>query len=522
MPKAKTTKGGLQTTGKKSLTTYISLPTQLVLDIQSLGLTKTQTENCYKFVGILLRDSFRTHGDLTSFIPKPSTFLDKAFDERYYKWLNPLLESGIINRTNNYSINLCYSYSISTNYYLFTLSPVLCDNPFTTVGYKDIIEVNKDSSKYTNMFELDIMKLDIDFDKLRKIIKQRITNLSIEEFKTNEDITQSLIELEKDGVTIKIGTDKALERANLEGKTLIQDKARFVIEDEKEFILRKRIAFKLSYDEAVRQIENKQYRAARNTTNNRLDTNLTNMCSDLVNEICNQNGLVQIDLANSQFTLLSHILTSKLDTYDFKRFKELSVSGQLYDYIAGELGLETRKQGKIAMFELLFSTARCNSVGKKKIKELFPSVVKWINKYKKEANSYKDFAVMLQKVESDIFIDGILETVKKKKFFCLTKHDSLIVKKQDLEQILMIMEDYFKRIDLSYQLSVDGAEDQKEETAPQIVSIELSKAEMRTKLTNILFKGYDGDQLDALRQHVMNADKYSDEEYQEFYQLING
>jgi hypothetical protein len=105
------------------------------------------------------------------------------------------------------------------------------------------------------------------------------------------------------------------------------------------------------------------------------------------------------------------------------------------------------------MFEVMFSSRKNNSKFKKKIKEMFPSVVGWIDDNKKE-NGDNEFSIMLQTIESDLFIENILKRVKKHKYFCITKHDSLIVRRQDYEAIMEILKEEFARIGLEYSLKV--------------------------------------------------------------------
>jgi hypothetical protein len=220
-----------------------------------------------------------------------------------------------------------------------------------------------------------------------------------------------------------------------------------------QFLFDKKATMKMYYKNSIDRLRNNSLDAKRNKTNKRLDTNLTNMASILVDAICLQNDLIQIDLSNSQFVLLTNILERHLNTVDFKLFKELSVSGNLYDYIANKLGLKNAKNGKSLMFEVMFSSRKNNSIFKKKIKEIFPSVVGWIDDNKKE-NGDKEFSIMLQKIESELFIENILKRVKKHKYFCITKHDSLIVKKQDFEAIMDILKEEFTKIGLEYSLKV--------------------------------------------------------------------
>jgi hypothetical protein len=234
---------------------------------------------------------------------------------------------------------------------------------------------------------------------------------------------------------------------------LIKDDNTYKVVNPVQFLAEKKATMKMYYTDSIERLRNNSINVKRNTTNRRLDTNLTNMASILVDEICLQNGLVQIDLSNSQFVLLSNILKHHLNTDDYKHFKGLSVDGKLYTYIASKLGLKSPKNGKSLMFEVMFSSRRNSSVFKKKIKELFPSVVEWIDNYKKEHGD-NEFSIMLQRIESELFIDKVLKRLKKLKYFCLTKHDSLIIKRSDYEAIMDNVKDEFSRIGLEYTLKI--------------------------------------------------------------------
>jgi hypothetical protein len=203
------------------------------------------------------------------------------------------------------------------------------------------------------------------------------------------------------------------------------------------------------------------------------------MASILVDAICLQNDLIQIDLSNSQFVLLTNLLKSHLNASDYKLFKQLSVSGKLYNYIASNLSLRSAKNGKSLMFEVMFSSRRNNSAYKKKIKELFPSVVGWIDDYK-ETHGDNQFSIMLQRIESDLFIDNILKRVKKLKYFCLTKHDSLIIKRSDYEAILNIVKEEFNMIGLEYTLKIInlyGVNEEHKISWSQITQIKVAEEE---------------------------------------------
>ncbi len=459
---------------KTTRESYVTLPMQLRDDIKQLPLTKTQISHCYKFVGILYRDSIAEHWDATIPTPKPQNYLIKAFDDKYYKWLNVLLDNNVVIRSGTpcQVIHKSYDYVVNPKYVSNLSKPsqsllvnldsnpinVLCKEkywePLSTLTYKDIIK-NETQENYTyrKWFTDDINTLNIQYDLLYDIALKRIEELTIDEFIVDNEILPPSIKVRSsNGVELFQNTQKVISSL-LAGQCLIKDDKIYKVVYPSKFIADKKVTMKMHYKNSLDRLRYNSLDAKRNTTNNRLDTNLTNMASILVDAICLQNDLIQIDLSNSQFVLLTNLLKSHLNTIDYKLFKELSVSGNLYAYIASNLSLKSAKNGKSLMFEVMFSSRRNNSAYKKKIKELFPSVVGWIDDYKK-AHGDNQFSIMLQRIESDLFIDNILKRVKRLKYFCLTKHDSLIIKRSDYEAILAIVKEEFSKIGLEYTLKI--------------------------------------------------------------------
>ena len=459
---------------KTTRESYVTLPMQLRDDIQQLPLTKTQISHCYKFVGLLYRDSIADHWDATIPTPKPQNYLIKAFDDKYYKWLNVLLDNNVVIRSGVpcQIIHKSYDYVVNPKYVSNLSKPnqsllvnldsspinVLCKEkywePLSTLTYKDIIK-NETQENYTyrKWFTDDINTLNMKYDLLYDIALKRIEELTIEEFVVDNEILPPSIKVRSsNGVELFQNTQKVISGL-LAGQCLIKDNNIYKVVYPSKFIADKKVTMKMYYKNSIDRLQYNSIDAKRNTTNNRLDTNLTNMASILVDAICLQNDLIQIDLSNSQFVLLTNLLKSHLNTSDYKLFKKLSVSGNLYAYIASNLSLKSAKNGKSLMFEVMFSSRRNNSAYKKKIKELFPSVVGWIDDYKK-AHGDNQFSIMLQRIESDLFIDNILKRVKKLKYFCLTKHDSLIIKRCDYEAILAIVKEEFSKIGLEYTLKI--------------------------------------------------------------------
>ena len=452
---------------KTTRTSYVSLPKELVNDIKSLSISKTQVSHCIKFVGILYRDSIADYWDMTIPTPKPRDYLVKTFDDKYYLWLNALIDTAIVIRSDYYSKlnNLCYNYVVNPKYQSGLInsiesnsSNVLCkekySEPLSTLGYKDIIKnENRKDLLYRNWFIKDLNSLNLDYNLLEDIVEKRLNRLDLGDFIIDKEITPVSIKVKLDnGKEVFRNTETLLSNIK-DGNCLIKDKSIYKVVSPEQFLVKKKVTMMMYYSNSIERLKYNCISVKRNTTNNRLDTNLTNMASVLVDEICRQNYLIQVDLSNSQFTLLTNELSKHLDTIDFKHFRELTSTGTLYSYIAKELGLKNDKNGKQLMFEIMFSNHRNNSAFKKKIKELFPSVVAWIDNYKK-TDGDADFSIMLQLKESFLFIDKIFERIKKKKMLCFSKHDSMIVRSENLEQVIEIMKEEFEKINLDYRLKV--------------------------------------------------------------------
>lgn len=436
----------------KTINTFVTLPPQLIEDFEKIEFSKAERNHALKFIDNLMKRSYRENGMIDCFVETPKNYFRKAFNSRYLDWLNKLTNAKIIISNHSYSnnINNIYSKSYSINN-KYTLTPIMWlafeETHLKSVPYTFKIDKETDDEKinFEKVIE-DLNCITVDRKVLLSITRTEVEKVKIEDFKINEDVS-------RDSFNVSFGKnkkyfmskEKAIEKSLELDKSLIQDEDKFYIIDEYEFILRKKQSMFQAYQDAINKLSYKKFYGKRNSTNNRLDTNLTNMAKILTNEVCLENKLIQFDLCNAQFSILSKELEDKLFTGDFKQFKEHSYNGTLYEYIMQELFLESRYEAKKMMFELMFSKEDYKSPLKAKLKTLFPSVVEYVDSYKKE-NGYKNFSISLQKKEAEIFIDGLWKQIKNKKIFCTPKHDCLIVKEKDADKVEKIIKDYFDKI----------------------------------------------------------------------------
>jgi len=430
----------------------IRLPKQIVEDIEKLNLSEINKSHVTKFISLLMNHSFQEYGNLFSFTSKSQLYLKKVFSDKYNKWLKVLLENQIILRTDGYNKGLSYYYSINPSYN-YTLhnnqSTILCietfHNQLINKCFKEkIYPIQSNEIVLRNWFIKDFESLEINFDNLYEIIESRVNNLNIESLGYTIGFQNINRSCKVRGIGnnyyprkfMKVSSVKEIcTELNFE---VIHTPKGCYLDDLGHFLNKKKLSIYLSYINSIDSIKEKTYRVGRNDTNNRLDTNLTNLYSEMVNEICRQNNLLQIDLSNSQFCFLSQLLKKELNTPDSQLFQILSISGSLYSYVSDRLEIGDYKKTKRLMFSLLFSSNLFKSVEKNKLKELFPTVINWIDDFKRN-NGYKSFSIELQKLESNFFIDNLLKRIKKQGLFCLTKHDSLIIRRHDYVPIVTII-----------------------------------------------------------------------------------
>ena len=229
--------------------------------------------------------------------------------------------------------------------------------------------------------------------------------------------------------------ENAIQLAKENGKNLIKYKDKCYIDNVNTFIIRKTNDLKLIFKKSIFEIENGIFRSSRNETNNRLDYNLTNMKSDILNYLLyDGEEMVELDISNAQFAILSFI-TNSLDS----EFIALSQTGKLYNKISKE-----------DMFRIAFDKVKKEQDD---IREVFPITMKFIDEYKNKFG-YKLFSNLLQKTESMIMIDNLLPYLYNKGYKVFTIHDAIRVKVSQVNEVKKEIELFFNKIGFKCNLRI--------------------------------------------------------------------
>ena len=240
--------------------------------------------------------------------------------------------------------------------------------------------------------------------------------------------------------------------------------------------------------------------AHQNKTNQRLDTNITNLKTELRVFVDPGMDKAHIDLKNSQPYLLSTLivgiaknlpflvgrvstkereylklipiclgftawdmsimfgvqhfrravnLLKNRDIKDLEKFRKAATEGKLYEQFAELLGDDTtRDEAKDIYFKVLFSRNRGsdNSVPyhlqKNKFAAIYPTVSAVIRVLKNRRHA--SLAIMLQRMESQLFIGEISKTLVEGGIVPITIHDSFLVPFEHGERTLEITKAAFK------------------------------------------------------------------------------
>lgn len=154
----------------------------------------------------------------------------------------------------------------------------------------------------------------------------------------------------------------------------------------------------------------------------------------------NGKPVVEIDAVNSQPLLLSMFVESP----EYKRDCE---AGLFYDNMAKSLEM-TRGEFKSKSYRWIFFTDdNVGPVWKERLDKLYPGLADQINKLKSETKLW----FLLQQKEAEIWIKIAQKQIKP----VLTKHDSIITTKEEVERIVKQIKTEYKKQNIKVKLEVE-------------------------------------------------------------------
>lgn len=487
------------------------LPTALIAAIDQLELSRIMRGKCYKLSNILLYKTLVKAKDIDGKVVLSSAYMEKVFDKNYHMFFKRMNEENILLSDNFYTKGKAKNYRINPKYIndefaevvydeivkkingrnagtgnkydefstnepddsnsnLSPGAPLISSHSHIPISYS-ILSSNSFSHSTSNspspyiprvfedycVYDLDSMKYDI--SKLKAATRHTVANIIPRDFRINDQIESKGFKVinRLTGTSYYTNQEKATNWCNKHDCDFIEDGGKYYVDKLDAYIQTKKWFKTCSYHWQISKLTQKHFYATRNPTNYRLDHNLTSIPKTLLEVIKQDNDLVEIDIKNSQFTFHAYWMKENgwLQYEDVCTYYDLAIEGNIYEELAGTFNV-TRDKAKELMMELAFSSHKHSSTLKKQFREVFPNVLRHIEEYKRNAESSKMFSIELQKRESEFIIDHIYPRIKSEGIFCLTRHDSLLVRRDELDAALRVLKECCIEREFACTVKADG------------------------------------------------------------------
>jgi hypothetical protein len=113
-----------------------------------------------------------------------------------------------------------------------------------------------------------------------------------------------------------------------------------------------------------------------------------------------------------------------------------------YDYIIARIPALTDRDDAKELFTSWINGTGYLDVDKTSIRDIFSTANTFLRKYK--TNNYKNVCRLLQYKEASIFIDDLLNNIPVD--FCLTVHDSLVIREEDVDKVYEFCRDKYSEL----------------------------------------------------------------------------
>lgn len=154
----------------------------------------------------------------------------------------------------------------------------------------------------------------------------------------------------------------------------------------------------------------------------------------------------ELDIKNSQPLFLCKLIndtqTVWVDKKEYEFFRDLTINGNFYQYLMQVTGQKDRKLVKEFTYKVLFGRNASNSKADKAFSNIFPTIHHFIKLYKREYGNYKVLAHDLQRAESNLVYNKIINKIMilHPEIKIVTVHDSIIFAKKYRDVVTAIFD----------------------------------------------------------------------------------
>lgn len=301
----------------------IALPSAMVNIINGMEGSRILKNHRFNILRLFINMSKREDMPLDSTFEIPARYFIKSIGIHYSKALKPLIQSRVILVTSKYStvLNKCKAYRLNPKFLesefvnveieVYYKRNALSDVESSELGI-DITDPNLPECLYTRKI---LKKLRLDVRAAKKKLAEHLEPGNYDKFVVVEpDLPLNQVipitnyrDLNLRGKYLKVISVKLLPFVM--GKKIIKDKSKYLIYDPEEYFKLKRAKVKLSYQSCIINFKQPYHYAHRNSTNYRLDSNITSFPELLMPFVSyEKRPLVSMDLKNAQFTIFTRLL----------------------------------------------------------------------------------------------------------------------------------------------------------------------------------------------------------------------
>ena len=391
-------------------------------------------------------------------IPMDSRFLQTKYGNDYNKYIEWLIIHNVIWR-DFYFDGRTTHYYLQSNETYFSKINFLCgenDIPVESIGavidtycLRDNIEISLESHTIRGISTNQKNRIFNSWYKIKVPITKTNKKFLTKDYEADSTyINNAPKHIKKMGSHYRKGLKIQYEEAIDHSENRYLNELSEAKNNKEEVSAFKRYSSRISSINAIHNGSlNKTLRFKRNSTNKRLDTNLTNMASDLRPFLVGYDAMSYLDLSNSQPVLFNILLQSYRKNASEPLLKEIddyfsiTTSGKWYEWLQG-LYCKTRNECKEIWMKIAYSKNHHNQEVKQLFQKEFPLVYSIIAEIKKE--NHANFAIELQRIESKIFIDEICKELVNHSIIPYTMHDGLLVTNEYEETTLKTMRTILK------------------------------------------------------------------------------
>jgi hypothetical protein len=440
----------------------VALPKILANHINSSKFRGKIRERLVMFFFTVIRNQVKTGRNIHEYVPLPVTYLKKILGENYHNAIAQAKELGILEVNDHYFFytdgrkGKCKSYRINQT--------MFGEDAIELVEYGEELAV----PTYTESETIELLRgASFGYDGSMLRMQQWIANqeymakISVDG-KISTDITAALVKI--DGNNHKfINMGKASKIAEKKGQKLFQQGKKVRMSTEAKFHKDKANDIRESWTKAIDDIMAGNIYATIGA-NGRLFSNISSLPTPLLSFIkIEGENLASIDVKNCQMMIMGKWIRDKMkeepdggnsSVLSKQRFADFASTGKIYELVQEIAGLETRSEAKVATFRALYSSHRSKSKVKTALTQEFPGLVEYLDALKKQ-HGKAFLANEMQKMESGIMVNRILHDLLSMGYKVFSKHDSILCKHSQVEEVREIMTKMLNELVGEHRLEVE-------------------------------------------------------------------